>query len=124
MATSSTSATSRFVEAIVARDFALAQSLLHPEIDFRGMTPSRVWEADAPAGVEEVLHAWFEHPDREIAAIDATEPATVEDTMRVGWRVRGNRADGAFSFEQQAYARERDGKIAWLRVMCSGPRPA
>jgi len=26
--------------------------------------------------------------------------------------------------EQQAYVREDDGQVVWLRVMCSGPRPA
>jgi hypothetical protein len=113
-----------FVNAIIARDFARARGLLHPEIDFRAMTPNRVWEADGPAAVGDVLRAWFEHPDRDITAIDATEPTAVADTLRVGWRVRGNEADGKFSFEQQAYVRERDGQVAWLRVMCSGPRPA
>ncbi len=123
MIASPSQATSEFVDAIVTRDFARARGLLHPEIDFRAMTPKRMWEADGPADVEDALRTWFEHPDRTVTAIDATEPVTVADTLRVGWRVRGADADGAFSFEQQAYVRERDGQVAWLRVMCSGPRP-
>lgn len=39
-----------FVDAVVARDFARARDQLHPEIDFRGMTPNRIWEADGPDG--------------------------------------------------------------------------
>lgn len=113
-----------FVDAILARDFARARGLLHPEIDFHAMTPKRVWEADGPAGVEQVLRAWFEHPERDVERVEATEPAAVEDTLRVGWRVYGTGADGPFTFEQQAFVREDGGRVVWLRVMCSGPRPA
>jgi hypothetical protein len=88
------------------------------------MTPNRLWEAGNPAGVEEVLRAWFEHPDREVERVDPIDPAYVEDTRRVGWRVYGRGADGPFVYEQQAYVREDEGQIVWLRVMCSGPRPA
>jgi hypothetical protein len=116
------SATAGFVEAILARDFARARGLLDPAVDFRAMTPSRFWEADDPRGVEEVLRAWFEHPDREVERVDPIEPDSVADTMRVGWRVHGTGADGPFLYEQQAYTRERDGQVVWLRIMCSGPR--
>lgn len=113
-----------FVDAILARDFPRACSLLHPGIDFRAMTPNRVWEADGPAGVEDVLRAWFEHPERDVERVEPTERTSVEDTVRVGWRVHGSDADGPFIYEQQAYLREDDGQVVWLRVMCSGPRPA
>jgi hypothetical protein len=113
-----------FVDAILARDFSRARDLLHPEVDFRAMTPNRVWEADGPAGVEKVLRAWFEHPERTVERVDPTEPASVADTLRVGWRVHGSDADGPFIYEQQAYAREGDGRVVWLRIMCTGPRPA
>jgi hypothetical protein len=117
------SITREFVDAILARDFFRARGLLHPEIDFRAMTPNRVWEGDDPAGVEDVLRAWFEHPEREVERVEPTEPASVEDTMRVGWRVHGSGANGPFVYEQQAYVREDNGQIVWMRVMCSGPRP-
>ena len=97
--------------------------MLRPDIDFRAMIPSRVWEANDPAGVEEVLRAWFEHPGRIVEDVKPTEPASVEDTFRVGWRVGGRNADGPFIYEQQAYLRENTGRVVWLRVMCGGPRP-
>lgn len=118
------SATVELVDAILARDFSRARGLLDPAIDFRAMTPKRVWEAEDPAGVEEVLRAWFEHPERDVERVEPTEPASVEDTVRVGWRVYGDDANGPFVYEQQAFVRERDGRVVWLRVMCSGPRPA
>jgi hypothetical protein len=118
------SATSGFVDAILARDFSRAGALLRSDIDFRAMTPNRVWEANSPVDVEEVLRAWFEHPEREVDRVDPIEPTSVEDTLRVGWRVYGRGADGPFVYEQQAYVREEDRQVVWLRVMCSGPRPA
>lgn len=116
-------AADRFTDAVVARDFAAARALVHPEVDFRAMTPRRVWEADGPAEVEAVLRTWLADPDEEITAIEPLAASCVEDTARVGWIVRGRKADGPFVFEQQAYVRERDGQVGWLRVMCSGPRP-
>jgi hypothetical protein len=108
------------VDAIVARDIAGAAALLHPEIDFRAMTPNRVWEAEGSAGVEVVLREWFEDPDEDVNGIEATQPSAIEDTLRVGWLVHISDTDGPHIFEQQAYVRERDGLIDWMRVMCSG----
>jgi hypothetical protein len=102
-------------EAIVAQDLARATALLDPEIDFRAMTPNRIWEPDGPAGVADVLREWFEDPDEELAAV--AQSVWIEDTVRVG---RISDADGLHVFEQQAYVRERDSRIAWMRVICSG----
>jgi hypothetical protein len=112
-----------FADAILARDFAQAISLLHPEIDFRAMTPNRIWEADGPAAVESVLRKWLDDPDEDVEQIGATDPAVIENTARVGWLVRLTDAEGPQTFEQQAYVRERDGQIGWLRVMCTGAVP-
>jgi hypothetical protein len=112
-----------FVDAIVAQDLARAAALLHPEVDFRAMTPNRVWEARDPAGVEEILRAWLADPDEEVHGMEATEPSPIVDRIRVGWLVRISDADGLHVFEQQAYVRERDGRIDWMRVICSGWLP-
>jgi hypothetical protein len=120
MATATSNAAGAFVDAIVARDFARAASQLHAGIDFRAMTPRRIWEPEDPAAVEAVLRTWFEDPAEEIDSIEATVPATVADTVRVGWLVRLHDADGPRLFEQQAYIRERDGQIGWMRIICTG----
>ena len=117
------SVTADLLEAIVARDFTRAQALMHPEVDFRAMTPKRTWEADDPKGVGEVLRAWFEHPEREVERVEPAEGGAVEDTVRVGWRVYGTEGSDPFVFEQQAFLREDGGQVVWMRVMCSGPRP-
>lgn len=97
------SATGGFVDAILARDLSRACGLLDADVDFRAMTPNRFWEASIPVDVEDVLRAWFEHPEREVERVDPIEPSFVEDTRRVGWRVHGRSADGPFAYEQQAY---------------------
>ena len=118
--TTATTVAEALVGAIVAHDVARAVALLHPEIDFRAMTPNRIWEADGPAGVEDVLRRWFEDPDEELHRIAATPTEWIEGTARVGWLVRISDADGPHVFEQQAYVRERDSQIGWMRVICSG----
>ena len=123
MTTTRESVLHAFVDAVVARDFGRARDQLHPEINFRGMTPNRSWEADGPDGVEQALRTWMDNSEREVEHIDATEITEIEDTVRAGWRVQGGGAGGPFVFEQQVYAREREGRVGWLRVMCSGPRP-
>ena len=64
---------------------------------------------------------WFEAKD-EIEAVEQIETGAVADRERVGYRFRGRNPDGAFVVEQQAYLEPRDGRIGWLRVLCSGFR--
>ena len=109
-----------FVEAVAARDSERLAGLLHPEIDFRGLTPNRLWEARTPAEVLEVVFAnWFEPADRlDEIVTRASEPFA--DRERLRYALRGRNDDGPFIVEQQAYIRERDGQIGWMRLVCSG----
>jgi hypothetical protein len=113
----------RFATALSTKDFATVRELLHPEVDFRGMTPSRFWEASDPETViSEILELWFE-PSDEIRSLDSLETDGFADRERTGWRFSVTNPDGDFVVEQQAYVGVSDGKIAWMRVMCSGFRP-
>jgi SnoaL-like protein len=112
----------RFVEALAARDAAALAELLHPEIDFRAVTPGRAWEAqDSDAVMEVLLGNWIEESDR----VDglSVEDDTFMDRRRLRYSMQGSNDDGPFAFEQQAYLTERDGKIDWIRIVCSGFRP-
>jgi hypothetical protein len=54
-----------FVQALADRDHAQMTSLLHPEVDFEGMTPGRCWQANtATQVVDEILRSWFDDRDR------------------------------------------------------------
>jgi hypothetical protein len=84
-----------FADALAAKDFDRIRGMLHSEIDFRGLTPRRQWEASDPdAVVGEILREWFEESDE------------IEELVQV---------------ETDSF--ERDGRIGWMRTLCSGFRP-
>jgi hypothetical protein len=113
-----------FARALAAKDYNRVLDLIHPEIDFRALTPNRFWEeSSADAVVSEVLRQWFEESD-EIEALEWLESDSFSDRERVGYRFSVNNPDGRFLVEQQAYLSARDGRIGWMRVVCSGFRPA
>jgi hypothetical protein len=112
----------RFARALAGKDFAAAADLLHPEVDFRGLTPNRTWEATGPGQVvDDILRQWFEDSD-EIDELVSLETGAVADRRRVAYLLRGHNGDGPFVVEQQAYYADRDGRIGWMRVLCSGFR--
>src|SRR3954447_5460678 len=112
-----------FAEALAAKDFAALAALLHRQIDFRGLTPGRNWEAGNPDDViQNILRQWFEDSD-EVEELIALDTDSFADLERVGYRFRVRNPDGLYAVEQQAYVQERDGKIGWMRVLCSGFRP-
>jgi hypothetical protein len=113
-----------FARALAAKDSSAIRDLIHPEIDFRGLTPNRAWEAsDRDELVSLLLGSWFEDDD-EIEALEWVESDSFADRQRVGYRFTVNNSDGRFLVEQQAYLADRDGQIGWMRVVCSGFRPA
>ena len=112
-----------FATALAAKDFDAIRAMLHPEIDFRGLTPSRNWEASDPdAVIGSVLREWFEDSD-EIEELVQVETDTFADRERVAYRFRVRNPEGLFLVEQQVYIEERDGQIGWMRSVCSGFRP-
>jgi hypothetical protein len=112
-----------FAESLASKDFDQLRSLLDPEIDFCGLTPGRTWEASGPAEVVDgVLRVWFEDSDH-LERLVSVEADSVSDRERIAYRLEGHNPDGSFVVEQQAYYTERDGRIDWMRVLCSGFRP-
>jgi hypothetical protein len=112
-----------FARALAAKDTSRMLELMHPDIDFRGMTPNRSWEANDPDAVISILLGrWFEGTDQ-IEALDRLETDSFADRQRVGYRFSVSNPDGRFVVEQQAYLAARHGRIGWMRVLCSGYRP-
>jgi hypothetical protein len=113
-----------FARALAAKDSARLLDLMHPEIDFRGLTPNRSWEANGrDAVIAVLLGQWFADND-EIESLEEVESDAVADRQRVGYRFSVSNPDGRFLVEQQAYLSAGDGRIEWMRVVCSGYRPA
>jgi hypothetical protein len=112
-----------FAEALGRKQFDSVMALLDPEIDFGALTPRREWQASGASSViDDVLRRWFKDTD-DIQEIVAIETGSVGDREHVSYRFQGRNEDGPFVLEQQAYYSERDGRIAWMRVLCSGYRP-
>jgi hypothetical protein len=112
----------RFVEALATKDPEAMRAVLHPEIDFRALTPNRFWEAHDPTAVLEiVLGVWFPPHDKlDELVLLATD--AIADREQVRFRFRGYNRDGPMIVEQQAYLTERNGLIDWMRIVCSGQR--
>jgi hypothetical protein len=114
----------RFVAALAAKDTAALLAMLDAEVDFRAMTPSRVWEARTAAEVinDVIFGKWF-GPGDAIEQVEAVETAMVGDRGRLGYRLQVTNDDGRLVVEQQAFFDITGNKITWLRVLCSGFRP-
>jgi hypothetical protein len=112
-----------WARAFAGKDHDRVRELLDPQVDFRALTPSRFWEAsDVEALISHVLREWLEDSD-DVEAIERIETDQVADRERVGYRLVVRNPEGRFVVEQQAYLSARDGRIAWMRVVCSGFRP-
>jgi hypothetical protein len=114
----------RFVGALAAADAAALLTLLADDIDFRGMTPGRVWDAHTSVALvgEVILGKWLEADDI-VDRVESIETAMVSDRCRLGYRLQVTNPGGKFVLEQQAFFDIADGKITWLRMLCSGFRP-
>ena len=112
-----------FARAFAAKDSAAMRDLVHPEIDFRGLTPNRAWEASDRDELISILFDSLLEDTDEVEALEWVESDSFADRERVGYRLSVNNPDGRFLVEQQAYLADRDGQIGWMRVVCSGFRP-
>ena len=113
----------RLAHAIAAKDEAALRGLLADDVDFKGLTPGRVWEGTGPDDVvEAVFGSWFGPSDTIERVVDVAERDPVADTAHVSSRFDLSNAPGTYVAEQQAYYRGGD-SIEHMRVMCSGFRP-
>ena len=111
----------RFLTAFADRDFARVQACFHPKAGFRALIPPGVCEAAGAVGATSHLREWFGGADH--FEILSSELGTVVDRLRIAYQLRVHDADGWQIFEQQAYCDVRDGTIAAMDLLCSGPRP-
>jgi hypothetical protein len=114
----------RFARAIAAKDAAELRALLADPVDFRALTASRTWESTSAAEVVDkiILGAWFE-PGDHVEQLVSVSTGRVRDRGHVAYRLRVRNEGGEFLVEQQTYYGLTDGRIGWLRVLCSGFRP-
>lgn len=113
-----------FAEALLAKDWARLKSLLDDEIDFRGLTPGRPWEASSAKDlIGTVFTQWFE-PTDDICETIAITTDSITDRQKVVYRFRVRNPQDDYVCEQTAYYDETGGKIVKLRILCSGFLPS
>ena len=114
----------RFAAAIASKDVAALTGLLVENVDFRAMTPGRLWEAHSASDVANaILGHWFA-PSDHIEAIEPVDTDGFADCQKVSYRFRVTNPAGTFTVEQHAYFTVIAERIVWLRMMCSGYRSA
>ena len=113
-----------FARAVAAKDVDAMSGLLAADVDFKGLTPGRIWEANTPADVASIFFDnWFEPSDTIEALVDVKSGDDVADTHHTSYRLNLLNDAGEQVAEQQAYYRTTGGRISHLRVLCSGFRP-
>jgi hypothetical protein len=112
-----------FAHALAREDFAQVMEVLCPDIEFRALTPRRFWEAQTAEETLRILRTWFD-PATVVDEVVEVSTEVVVDRHCVIYRFAGEDPNGRFVVEQHAYYTERDDRIGWMRLLCSGFRPA
>ena len=112
-----------FVRALSAKESASLRSLLDPQIDFRGLTPSHEWRAESPDEVLDILlGSWFEPTDHIREVLDV-QTRRIADRNHLLYRFRVENDDGMSLVEQQGYYDAPGGRITRMSMICAGYRP-
>jgi hypothetical protein len=111
----------RFARALAAKDSDALRALMADPIDFQALTPGRHWQASVPGEVVDgiVLGRWFD-PGADIQGLEYLSQNRLPGREHVSYLLRVRNADGDHLVEQQAYYNSEDGRITWMRVLCSG----
>jgi hypothetical protein len=111
-----------FAHALARREFHQVAEVLCADIDFGALTPRRTWEAATAQDTIGVLRTWFDSATV-VEEIIGVRMDVLADRHCVTYRFAGERPQGPFVIEQHAYFSDRDGRIGWMRLVCSGFRP-
>lgn len=110
-----------FLEALTARRFTAARSLLADHVRFRMLLPSGLkTEADADATIGRFI-GWF--ADADPVEVEASSAGDVEGRAAVSYRFRLHDADGWQVIEQHLMLDvDADGRVDAIDLLCSGFR--
>ncbi|MGH9042421.1 MAG: nuclear transport factor 2 family protein [Acidimicrobiia bacterium] len=110
-----------FIHALADRDFDAAQTVIAPDIEFKGHTPSMGFvELKGSEAVMSLMKEWYATAE----ALESLETNRVLARQHVGYRVRWIAPEGPMVFEQQAYYDVDDGgRISHWQFVCTGDQP-
>jgi hypothetical protein len=114
-----------FARALAARDRDRLVTLLSDPVDFEALTPGRHWVASSPAGaVDDIMLRHWLSADDVVLELRSLRSGQVADRQHVAYRLAVRRHGTAHVLEQQAYYVADGQRISWIRILCSGYRPA
>jgi SnoaL-like protein len=111
-----------FILALADHDYAAAQAVLAPDIEFKGHTPSMGFvELKGSEAVMNLMREWYSTAE----ALESLETDRVLQRHHVGYRVRWISAEeGRMVFAQHAYYDVDDhGQIRRWHFVCTGDQP-
>lgn len=114
----------RFARALAATDRAGLLATLTPDLEFRGLTPGRAWSSESAEEVVDdiVFGRWFA-PPKVIETLESVATDLVAQRGSVIYRLLIDSDGEPRVCEQHAYYEVADGRISWLRILCSGILP-
>jgi hypothetical protein len=111
------------VRALASRDREGLRRLMADEVSFKALSPGRFWEASTPDEVASIyFDEWFEETHMLERVTSFEEGEALPDLDRVAFRFELITPSGPRVVEQQTYYQAAEGRITYLRVLCSGFR--
>lgn len=112
-----------FLNALAARDFTAAQSLLAQDIQFRMLVPGRLMTDQGANATIHRFASWFEEADQ--FQVEASSAQEVGGRAVVTYRFRLHDARGWQLLEQHLMLDVgTDGRVEAIDLLCSGFRPS
>ena len=110
-----------FLNALTARDFAAARSVLADELPMRMLVPGGLMsDVGADAAISRIS-SWF--TDADPFEVEASSAIDVEGRAAVTYRLRLSKPDGWYLIEQHLMLDvDADGRITGIDLLCSGFR--
>jgi ketosteroid isomerase-like protein len=110
-----------FVSALAAREFERAAALFHEDATLQAIPPSGYRERHGRSEIEAQLRHWLDYCHATRLAWSLVEP--VGDRLHLAYRFDAERDGEPRLFEQHGFCELVDGRIASIRLICSGCRP-
>ena len=112
----------RYIEAIVAHDWAGVAGCFAPDARFVAVVPKErpFREKAGRDDAAGLIRAWF--GDADVTELVSSEVEPLADRIRIAYRIHEHEPDGWYLVEQVAYATVSEDGFADMNLACSGFR--
>ena len=112
----------RFIDAIVAHEWADLAACFAPDVRFTAVVPKENAFRDrhGPEAAAKQLQAWF--GDADVTELVSSEVEPMAGRLRISYRIHEHEPDGWYLVEQVAYADVGDAGFTAMNLACSGFR--